>query len=388
MSQRQSGVLANFWIVVSLWLVAPSVATLGDCRADDVNELLAGESVQRLLITYCLDCHASEAAEGQLEIDALLRQPLASQSGAWEKIVKKLTTRQMPPLGAARPTDAECDAVVAALASQLDHVARIRPNPGRTETFRRLNRSEYRNAVRDLLCLKADEALLPPNDESSHGFDNVTVVTLSPMLLERYVAAAQQISRLALGTRAEPDAEHVYRARPDVTQDAHLPGSPIGLRGGIVVQHYFPLSGDYEFEIRLMRDRNEELEGRPGEYQLEVTIDRERVGGFTFERPRNGAPDKEVDAHLKQRIHVEAGQHDLCAAFLPTTASTLETIRQPLNVHYNYYRHPRIEPAVFQLTLRGPIGQGAVGDTPSRRRVLRHRPADEADEAACEECAA
>ena len=319
-----------------------------------------------------------------LAIDELLKASVADHSAHWETIVRKLSTRQMPPLGETRPDETGYDNIVSELAAELDRKAEEQPNPGRTDTFRRLNRTEYQNAIRDLLALEVDVSQLLPGDEASHGFDNITVTGLSPVLLDRYVSAAQKISRLAIGDHAEPAAEKTYRVPPDVTQDSHIPGTPIGSRGGTAVRHNFPQDGEYEIQARLMRDRNEELEGLREEHQLEVILDRKRVGLFEIERPRSGS-DKSVDANLTTRVKVSAGPHDVGVVFLKKSSSVLETVRQPLNVHFNFYRHPRIGPAIYQVTIRGPYQGNTPTDTPSRRQIFVCYPREEGEEVQCAE---
>ncbi|MEM9659283.1 MAG: DUF1587 domain-containing protein, partial [Planctomycetota bacterium] len=336
---------------------------------------------------HCVDCHSEGFEEGGLAIDALLNDPLPEHAEQWEAIVRKLAARQMPPVDASRPSESEYDDAVHQMVAVLDRAAAERPHPGRTESFRRLNQTEYQNAIRDLLDLDIDVREMLPSDEASHGFDNVTVANLSPVLLDRYVSAAQKISRLAIGDRAEPAAEEIYRVRPDVTQDAHLAGTPIGTRGGTAVKHYFPQDGEYEIQAWLMRDRNEEVEGLRGKHQLEFAFDRDRLELFTIAPPSKGSSNKSVDEHLKKRFRVAAGPHELSVAFLKNPSSLLETNRQPLNVHFNYYRHPRIEPAVYQVAIRGPYGGVAAQDTPSRRRVFVAYPQDddESEQSACAE---
>src|SRR6185503_7066785 len=150
---------------------------------------------------------------------------------------------------------------ISELETELDRAAAARPNPGRTETLRRLNRTEYQNAIRDLLALEFDASSLLPADEASHGFDNVTVGTLSPTLLERYVTAAQKISRLAVGSAQRAPGGDTIRVRPDITQEDRVEGLPIGTRGGVLIPYTFSRDGEYEVQIRLARDRNEQVEG-------------------------------------------------------------------------------------------------------------------------------
>ena len=151
--------------------------------------------------------------------------------------------------------------MVSSLETSLDRAAAAKPNPGRTDTFRRLNRTEYQNAIRDLLALDVDVTSLLPGDESSHGFDNVTVGDLSPTLLDRYITAAQKISRLAVGQPEPLPGGDTIRLPPDLTQEEHVDGLPIGTRGGALIHYTFPLDGEYEIQIRLTRDRNEHVEG-------------------------------------------------------------------------------------------------------------------------------
>ncbi len=336
--------------------------------------------VSQFMEANCLDCHNGETSDGGLDLETLLRDSELKEVDHWEAVVKKLFVRQMPPAGYERPTETDYQTVLDALVQQLDARA---PQPGRTDSLRRMNRTEYQNAIRDLLALDVDIAELLPKDQSSHGFDNVTVTGLSPVLLDRYVSAAQKISRLAIGIRAEEGAERTFRIKPDVTQDTHLSGTPLGTRGGMVVEYVCPQSGEYEVEIRLARDRNEEVEGLRGEHVLEVQVDGALVDSFDIKRPEGGGSDKFLDADLTARIHLDAGVHSVGVLFQKQPSSLLETLRQPLNVHYNYYRHPRIGPAVYQVTVRGPF-DGKVGNSmQSRQRIFVCYPANESEYEDC-----
>jgi hypothetical protein len=367
-------------------LVALAIASPGNCQSlrNSVEDNGAAR-VGQFMEEHCFACHGYGAQEAGLAIDELLNTSIADHAERWEAIVRKLAVRQMPPLGEPRPAEAEYDKIVSQLATELDRNAADRPNPGRTDTFRRLTRTEYQNSIRDLLAVEVDVSQLLPSDEASHGFDNITVTGLSPILLDRYVNTAQKISRLAVGERTEQAAEKTYRVRPDVTQDSHIPGTPIGSRGGTAVRHNFPQDGEYEIQTRLMRDRNEELEGLRGPHQLEVILDRIRVELFTVEPPPSGTSDKGVDANLTTRVKVSAGPHDVGVVFLKKSSSLLETVRQPLNVHFNFYRHPRIGPAIYQVTVRGPFQGRTPTDTPSRRRIFVSYPHEESEKLECAE---
>ena len=210
---------------------------------------------------YCVGCHNDSARTAGLALDTLDVEHVGENAEAWEKVVRKLRGRMMPPPGRPRPDEATYDRMVSYLETSLDRSAAVHPNPGRTDTFRRLNRTEYQNAIRDLLALDVDVSALLPKDDVSHGFDNVGVGELSPTLLERYLAAAQKVSRLAVGSSAPSPASHVVVLPADLTQEDHVDGLPFGTRGGALVRHTFPLDGAYEIQIRLSRDRNENVEG-------------------------------------------------------------------------------------------------------------------------------
>ena len=208
----------------------------------------------------------------------------------------------MPPVGLPRPDEKTYDAVVASLAASLDSAAAARPNPGRTDTFRRLNRTEYQNAIRDLLALDVDIVSMLPGDEAGHGFDNVTVGNLSPMLLERYLRAAQKISRLAMGIAAKSPGGDTITLPPDLTQEQHFEDLPLGTHGGLVVRYTFPQDAEYDFTVRLQRDRNEHVEGIAGTHEVEVMLDGERVKLVTVKPPGPGNDHSVVDKDLTVRV--------------------------------------------------------------------------------------
>jgi Protein of unknown function (DUF1592)/Protein of unknown function (DUF1588)/Protein of unknown function (DUF1585)/Protein of unknown function (DUF1587)/Protein of unknown function (DUF1595)/Planctomycete cytochrome C len=338
---------------------------------------------QTLVTKFCVDCHNNDEKAGGLALAAISLKAVSEHPEVWEKVVRKLTSRQMPPKDSPRPDERAYDAAIAALESSLDLAAAARPNPGRTETFRRLNRTEYQNTIRDLLAIEVDAAALLPPDESSHGFDNITVTDLSPSLLNRYISAAQKISRLAVGRAPRTPREETFRIRPDITQDTHLEGRPLGTRGGALIPYNFPQDGEYEIQIRLMRDRNEGLESLTEPHELEVLLDRQRVELFTVKPPPKGQSDQTVEASLKTRFQATAGPHDVGVAFLKKHSSLLETTRQPLNVHFNFYRHPRLGPAVYQVSIIGPFEASGPGVTPSRRKIFICRPTGKSDEEDC-----
>jgi hypothetical protein len=342
-------------------------------------------SLDSFVDEYCVSCHNESDRTADLDLDSILGEEIGRHSDRWERALRKLDARQMPPLDDYRPSESEFTALTEHLAGMLDRAAAEHPQPGRTETFRRLTRTEYGNAIRDLLALEIDVATLLPADESSHGFDNVTVGNLSPTLLNRYISAAEKISRLAVGGPLPSPGGHVIRLRPDITQEKHVEGLPIGTRGGVLIEYTFPRDGVYEIQVRLMRDRNEHVEGLKREYELEVLLDRRRAELFTLRPPESNAEHATADADLNVRVPVTAGPHAVGVTFLMQTSSLLETKRQPYDAHFNFYRHPRLSPAIYEVSITGPHEsqdpgetQGP-GETPSRERIFVSTPAS-ADE--------
>ncbi|MBS1834680.1 MAG: DUF1592 domain-containing protein [Acidobacteria bacterium] len=324
--------------------------------------LLCCYGQQAAIEKYCLGCHNEKLKSGGLTLDAAHQDP-----PTLEKAVRRMKARHMPPVGLPRPDEATYNTVIAALEAKLDKGP---VNPGRVDTFRRLNRTEYQNAIRDLLDLDVDVSAMLPPDDISHGFDNITVGNLSPMLLERYLGAATKISRLALGVAPRSPGGDLVTLPADLTQETHFEGLPLGTRGGTTVKHNFPVDAEYEIQIRLARDRNEHVEGLYGQHQIELLIDGERAKLFTVERPAAGKDHHRVDEFLKLRLPLKAGPHQIAATFPKRPGVLLETERQPYEAHFNMDRHPRIQPAVYSVSINGPYNVAGAGDTPSRRRLL------------------
>ena len=263
------------WMLVLLWASGCIVAgqrQLQSARPAATADSLEQAVIDRFIKRNCVDCHNSEDRTGGLALDAIGSKDLSQHSLAWEKVVRMLRARRMPPAEVPRPEERSYQAVLSALESALDNAAAKHPNPGRTDTFRRLNRTEYQNAIRDLLALDVDATVLLPADDASHGFDNVTVGDLSPTLLNRYITAAQKISRLAIGRSHNSPGGDTIRIRPDLTQEERVEGLPIGTRGGAVIPYNFPQNGEYEIQIRLARDRNEHVEGMNEPHEIGIAV--------------------------------------------------------------------------------------------------------------------
>jgi hypothetical protein len=366
-------------------VVAPGAAQQTGAQHPSVPAMNERAAIGRFVEMYCVACHNVDDRSAGLALDSLTAAEVSRNSAAWEKVVRKLVARQMPPADEVRPPSRAYELTVSLLERSLDRAAALKPEPGRTATFRRLTRTEYQNAIRDLLAIEIDAAALLPKDESSLGFDNVTVGDLSPMLLERYITAAERISRLAVGRPARLPGGDTIRIRPDLTQEDRVDGLPIGTRGGALVPYTFPADGEYEIQVRLARDRNEDVEGLREPHDLEILLDRDRKASFKVTPPKSPRDHQTADAHLKVRLRVIAGPHDLGVTFVRKSSSLLETRRQPLQAHHNMHRHPRLTPAVFQVSITGPFRSDGPGDTPSRRRLFVCKPTGSHEEDACAE---
>ena len=344
----------------------------------------AASDARQLLDRYCVACHNARLETAGLSLEDIDVAHVAAEPETWENVVRKLRTSTMPPPNRPQPPAAASAATASWLASTLDRAAAASPNPGRTETLRRLNRTEYQNAVRDLLALDVDATALLPPDESGYGFDNVTVGDLPPALLDRYISAAQKISRLAIGTTQASLQADVIRVPADTTQEEHVPGLPLGTRGGVVIPYTFAQDGEYDIQVRLARNRTGNIGGlrdrRP--HEMEILLDRVPIASFTVQRPERG-DDALVDRELNVRASVTAGPHDLGVTFLKSASSLMETERRPGQSHFNETRHPRLTPAIYQVSITGPYAPQGVSDTPSRERLFVCRPAASSEEEGC-----
>jgi hypothetical protein len=348
----------------------------------------AGQAVippdtRAVLDQYCVSCHNQRLKTADLMLDRADPANVAASPELWEKVVQRLRSGSMPPPPARRPDRATYDRVAFDLESALDRAAGTQPHPGRS-LVRRLNRNEYANAVRDLLSLDVDVASLLPPDDSAFGFDNIAdMLRMSPVLLERYLNAAGKISALAVGDLASGPGSETYRVRQDLSQDQHLEGLPLGTVGGTLVRHTFPADGDYVFQLKLFRTNTDAARGLQYPHELEITVDGERVflgivGGdadFRALYEASTEASNAIDARLQVRVPVKAGPRMVGAAFLEK-APTLDTrllrpyIRSSADT-YDFTGRPHIS----TLTVTGPFGATAAGDTPSRRRIFTCRPA-------------
>ena len=367
---------------VSAQATAPQVVSSQSSSSPGASPSALGS--RQVLDRYCVTCHNARLETAGLALDQIDVANVSDGGEVWEKVVRKLRTGMMPPPNRPQPSAGDRGALVSWLEASLDQASAAQPNPGRTETLRRLNRTEYQNSIRDLLALDIDATALLPPDESGYGFDNVNVGDLSPALLDRYITAAQKISRLAVGSTQTSLRSDVLRVPPDTTQENHVAGLPIGTRGGLSASYAFAQDGEYNIEIRLARNRTGNIGGLRGRdlHTVQLLLDRMPVATFTVERPEDG-DDGFADSHLKIRLPVTAGPHAVAATFLKSASSLLETERQPLQSHFNERRHPRLTPAIYQVTITGPYAPQGVDDTPSRRRIFVCEPSRPSEEETC-----
>jgi hypothetical protein len=259
---------------VSSFSVLLGAALVAGCQPSD-EELAA--RYEGVVETYCLECHDAAGREAGLSLEGADFHDLAADPATFEEVARKLRARQMPPLGGPRPDAETYDGFVAYLERGLDASALAAPEPGKA-SIHRLNRTEYGNAIRDLLALEVDAGEFLPADDEGYGFDNIAdVLRVSPSLLEQYLSASAKIASLAVGNPDTPAVTAVYRPAADLAQGVHVEGLPLGTRGGFKIQHNFPLDAEYEFDVFLVRNIVGYMTGLEWAHELEIAVDGERV---------------------------------------------------------------------------------------------------------------
>ena len=382
---------------------------------------------QRALVNqYCVACHSDKLKTGGLTLEKPDLEDVAANRDTWEKVVRKVRTGMMPPAGARRPERAVLNAFAAGLEGTLDRAAAQHPSPGVT-ALHRLNRTEYANAVRDLIAVDIDPAVYLPADDSTGGFDNIAeALNVSPALMERYVAAAAKISRLAVGDPGISPLATTYTVRGDLTQTGNIEGLPPGTRGGILIHHTFPLDAEYDLKISLLKVGFGPIFGGQAEGQeLEVSVNGQRVKLFELDpvpfyymraagsnqqgfarNPRNAPPPKPQvalvpgdppvvehitmtqNARLELRLKIKAGEQTIAVTFLQNSqAAADDVVDKPpastrdlnVGVQYGYTSVPHLG----SLDIIGPYKASGPGNTASRDRIFVCRPAPEEDEIPC-----
>jgi mono/diheme cytochrome c family protein len=380
-----------------------------------------------VLDRYCITCHNEQVLTAGLAFEKLDVSNVSRAAAVWENVVDKLRTGAMPPAGMPRPDQATYDSWAAYLETALDRAAAASPQPGRP-AIHRLNRAEYRNAIRDLLAIDIDVESLLPADDSGYGFDNIAdLLSVSPVLLERYMSAAGKISRLAIGDGAMHPVLATYRVPPLLMQDERMSEDlPFGTRGGLAIRHDFPVDGEYVIKIRLRRTHNGNINdgriiGLAEPHQLEVRLDGTRIKLFTIGgkyavRSRSGreeflrlesasslktstkkGPEGDtyeytVDKGLEVRFPAKAGPRLLGVDFVNESSEPEGAFRPRLAALYSLEgyedtpeRVKEVPPALDEVIIEGPYNARGPGETPSLRKVLVCRPAGSEDEIPCAE---
>ncbi len=356
--------------------IGPSIAAQSTAPASAVPEHKAA------VTKYCQGCHNDRTKSGGLSFEKLDFDNLPSNAAIWEKSLKKLRVGMMPPPAAVQPDAATRADLVSWLTTTLDRAGLEKPYPGRP-VLHRLNRAEYANAVRDLLALDVDPSTLLPPDDSAYGFDNVgDVLGMSPVLLERFMEAANKVSALAIG---DPDigvAAQTFHIRQDASQDVHVEGLPVGTVGGILAKVTLPLDAEYQIAVQMFRTNLGVMRGLEYEHEIEYTVDGARVHTFKM----GGEADFKanlvnmtkagdaIDARGRITLKLTAGPHVIGAAFIRRSEAPNPTRLQPFIRSSTDTRDTSGHPHFDTLTITGPYKATGPGDTPSRRAIFACRP--------------
>jgi mono/diheme cytochrome c family protein len=381
---------AVLWVLAAAWS-APQAARQASPRPAAAPR--AESSPRAVLDRYCVTCHNSRRRTGGLALDAVDPANVAADPQLWEKVIRKVKVGVMPPQPMPQPDEPTRMALVGALERALDAAAARHPFPGQP-SLHRLNRAEYANAVRDLLGFEVDVVGLLPPDEQIQGFDNIgEALALSPSLLDRYASAAAQIATLAVGDAADVvPGSLTFRAAPDLSQDVHIDGLPLGTVGGVVARPTLPLDGEYVLKVTLFKTNLGLMRGLEFPRELQFVVDGAVVftttigGKESFEAMLQNQTEhaEKLEAQMQVRVPLKAGTHTIGATFaqraqvlntrrlqamVRTTTDTSETLNGP--------------PHVDLFTIEGPFNPSGPGNTASRARIFTCRPASAAEEEPC-----
>ena len=338
-----------------------------------------------LIDQYCVTCHNQKTNTAGLALDKFDPAHVDQNPEVWEKVVRKLRAGMMPPQGMPRPNAETYEALTAALENELDRVAAVKsklPVPG----VHRMNRTEYANALRELLGLDIDPAAFLPADDTSYGFDNVVSgLQISPALVEGYVAAASKLSRLALGRETAPSRK-TYYAREDYSQEEQVEGLSFGTRGGLLAHHYFPADGEYIVSWVPVRNTVGTLYGGDAENeQLELTMDGVRIKLYQIGKDIPLTANVQAERN-EIRVPVKAGLHTIGLAFIANTYIPHLFLNRSYRrsiLDDNPIEGIMQTPQISQLTIQGPTNGMPAGETPNRKKILTCKPASSAQELTC-----
>jgi hypothetical protein len=360
---------------------------------------LSASSLRAPLNKYCIACHNEKLKTAGLALDQINIEHPSANAELWEKVVRKLRSGAMPPAGLPRPDQITVDTVVSSIETTIDRETAAAPNPGRP-ILHRLNRVEYTNAIRDLLGLEIDGKSLLPADNTGYGFDNIAdVLSMSPGLLERYMLAAQKISRLAIGDQTIHPVVETYKVPFFRLQETRMSDDlPAGSRGGLAIRHNVPVDGEYVLTIRLQTNRNGMVRGIAQPNIVDVRVDGERVKTFNVgdksksadARAEAQAEEREA-ATLKVRLPLKAGLRVVGVAFQKQTLvpegvgpSHLPTASGGFAYGSNTsVEYGKIEMGVDRVEIEGPFSGTAPRETSSRPRVFVCRPTSVSTELPC-----
>ncbi len=359
---------------------APKSAASPVARAQAPDAAAQVATQRAVLDEYCVDCHNKQLKTANLLFDQLDLSHLGEHAEIGEKVVRKLRAGMMPPTGNPRPDAATRQALLTWMEKELDrNAATYLPAPG----LHRLNRTEYTNAIRNVLALQVDATKFLPSDDSTRGFDNIAgALTLSPALMEAYLSAAGKISRLAMGDVSAP-TQAVFEVPADTAQNYHVEGLPFGTRGGILIKYQFPADGDYSFKVKGVTGYFQAVLGGVKGEQLEVTVDGERVKLFDW--------DKEIanttgNGRSTPKVPVKAGLHAVGVTFIATNDVPGSEVNRPFQRTMNtpgsipgflFYPH------VGQVWIEGPYGAKGATDTATRKKIFVCRPTTPQEQAPC-----
>jgi hypothetical protein len=337
---------------------------------------------------YCVGCHNERnplPANDPLKLDTANLENVTADAATWERVLRKLSVRAMPPLGSPHPAEGDYVAFTKWLADSLDRSWATKQTPGRY-VVHRLNRAEYRNAIRDLLALDVDVSSVLPNDGGDHGFDNIAAaLRTSPLLLEGYLTAAQRISTLAVGDAAAHPNTAEYSINRDFSQNGHVEGLPLGTRGGKLVRHVFPADGEYKLFGRLVRGIEEGYTGVEGNdlpYTFVITVDGAEVHSAEIGGPEDHKVQAKnmnearpiIDARMTARVKITAGLHEIGFTFRDRPAQAQDVWQPALRDSQEIHMTSGL-PKLKTVSVEGPYNVTGISSTPSRERIFICRPA-------------
>ncbi|MCA1584910.1 MAG: DUF1592 domain-containing protein [Acidobacteria bacterium] len=370
----------------------PAPPTVRRPGADLVPGMSAADQT-KLVAQYCATCHSDRGKAGGLSLASFDAMRAQEQPELVEKMIRKLRAGMMPPAGSKRPEAPTIESLTSSLERRMDEFSALNPNPG-WRPFQRLTRVEYQRAVRDLLDVDVDVTSLLPADTLSQGFDNIAdSQSFSPALLEGYLRAASQVSRLAVGDPHASPTSVTYRVLAVESQMRYVEGAPFGSRGGISVVHTFGADGTYVFKVMLVRTVSGELFGNTGiamagsNELLEISVNGERAAVLEVDPKMSDAGEKGLSLETPP-IHIKAGPQRISAVFVPRFSGPVDDLMVPID-------HTLIDtrigtgfgitsvPHLQDMVIAGPMTVTGVSDTPSRRRIFSCRPTAAAEEASC-----